>query len=417
LIERASGPEPESRAALSAVLLSNVLFAAGLFSHAFLYNFYLEAIGLRPRVFGNAAAALTAGGLLALIPAGIVVDRMGPRIAYRIAAILLALGLGGGALVTRPLPIYGCALIAGLGTAVWRVAMSPLLMQQAPASLRNRVFSWNVAALVGFGALWTFFAGAAPAWIAARTGLSPLESTRTALLIGAFGSVLGALLLLVLRRASWSGPESPPPNRRTGFRVPPVYALLALVIGVWMTASGLVLPFFNLFFHQVHDLPLSRVGTVLALAQLVSAAGLLLNAELSVRLGAYRTLTLMSIIFAPLLWILAGSNALWLAIAVYLLQSVIPPATNALIDQLLMEYAPADRRGAVSSWRNAATEASGFAGASAGGLVLERGTFRVLIAAAGVIALVGAALLSAGFRHLRQSTRSAPLDPTTQQLV
>ena len=403
-----SGSQPGSRAALTVVLLSNVLFAAGLFSHALLYNFYLESLGLSAIVFGNAAAALTAGGLLALIPAGLLVDRVGPRAAYQAAGVLLAAGLATGALATTPLAIYGCALIAGMGTAVWRVAMAPLLMQQTPLSLRDRVFAWNVAALVGSGAFWTFFAGAAPARLSAWTGWDSLQATRVALLIGAAGSVFGALLLLKLRSA-WSGAPVSPPNRRMELQVPRVYALLALVIAVWMTASGMVIPFFNLFFHRVHNLPLSQVGTVLAIAQLTSSAALLITAELSARFGPARTLAWLSLSFAALLWAMAASLVLWLAIALYLLQSIIAPATNALIDQLLMEHAPADRRGAVSSWRNAATEASGFAGASTGGFVLQRSSFAGLLSLAGTIALLGAVLLNLGIARLRRP-RLPPVD-------
>ena len=403
-----SGSQPGSRAALTVVLLSNVLFAAGLFSHALLYNFYLESLGLSAIVFGNAAAALTAGGLLALIPAGLLVDRVGPRAAYQAAGVLLAAGLATGALATTPLAIYACALIAGMGTAVWRVAMAPLLMQQTPLSLRDRVFAWNVAALVGSGAFWTFFAGAAPARLSAWTGWDSLQATRVALLIGAAGSVFGALLLLKLRSA-WSGAPVSPPNRRMELQVPRVYALLALVIAVWMTASGMVIPFFNLFFHRVHNLPLAQVGTVLAIAQLTSSAALLITAELSARFGPARTLAWLSLSFAALLWAMAASLVLWLAIALYLLQSIIAPATNALIDQLLMEHAPADRRGAVSSWRNAATEASGFAGASTGGFVLERSSFAGLLSLAGTIALLGAVLLNLGIARLRRP-RLPPVD-------
>jgi hypothetical protein len=84
----------------------------------------------------------------------------------------------------------------------------------------------------------------------------------------------------------------------------------------------------------------------------------------------------------------------------YVLQGIIPPATNALIDQLLMEHAPPERRGAVSSWRNAATEAGGFAGASGGGYLLERSAFGTLLGAAGSVAVLGAGLLVFGFRKI-----------------
>ena len=50
-------------------LAANVLFGSGLFFHAFLYNFYLDKLGMSPAVMGRAAAALTTGGLVTLLPA------------------------------------------------------------------------------------------------------------------------------------------------------------------------------------------------------------------------------------------------------------------------------------------------------------------------------------------------------------
>ena len=404
--------------ALALTIAVNVLFAAGLFSHAFLYNFYLEALGHGPRVFGNAAAALTLGGLIALIPAGVATDRWGARRAYLVSAILLGAGLAGSALVTHRSAVYAFALVAGFGTATWRVAMAPLLVQNAPAVLRARAFSWNIAALVGSGAGWTFILGAAPAWIARQSGWSTLAGMRMALLIGAAGSILGLGLLLMTSSKRATTVMPPAPNRQAGLRVPALFMGLALIIGIWMSASGLVLPFFNLFFHRVHGMPVSQVGALFAAAQLVSAFALVVTGELSNRFGAARTLTWLAVAFAPLLWGLAVSSVLGVAMVLYVLQNIVPPATNALIDQLLMTHAPLEKRGAISSWRNAATEGSGFVGASAGGFLLERWSYRGLIGTAGTIALLGALLVIGAFRRLQHwagAHASAPAESAAQQ--
>lgn len=398
----------------------NVLFAAGLFAHGFLYNFYLDALGLRASVLGNAAAALTLGGLLALLPAGWLTDRFGARRVYLFAALLLAAGLGAGAIVSTPLPIYTAAVIAGAGTAMWRVAMGPLLIQASPPAHRARTFSWNVGLLVGSGALWTALAGAAPGLIAAQTGWSNLNATRAALLLGAFGSVIGAALLAGSLAPAENAvpPVSSPPNLRSKLGVPPRFMIMAVVIAIWMTAGALVIPFFNLFFYREHALSVERVGALFAASQLIGAAVLFGNGELSARFGAVRVLLGWSILFGPLLWLLGGTEAIGLAMLLFVLQSVVPPATNALIDQLLMERAPEERRGAVSSWRNAATETSGFAGASAGGRILERGSYDLLLGVAGAVALVGAALLAQGLRLLtRGRTASAQADAASEQAV
>jgi predicted MFS family arabinose efflux permease len=186
-------------------------------------------------------------------------------------------------------------------------------------------------------------------------------------------------------------------------RVPASIIVVALCVAVWMCAGGLVLPFFNLYFTNALKLPVEDVGLLFAAAQLIGAGAIFISGELAARFGALRTLTVWAFSFAPLLFGLSITQVLPLAVLLYVLQSMIPAATNALIDQLLMERAPADKRGAVSSWRNAATEASGFAGASAGGRLLDRGSFTLLLNAAAVVALAGAAVLVAALRRWRSS--------------
>jgi predicted MFS family arabinose efflux permease len=80
-------------------------------------------------------------------------------------------------------------------------------------------------------------------------------------------------------------------------------------------------------------------------------------------------------------------------------QGLIAPATNPLIDQLLLERAPRDRHGLVAGWRNAATEGSGALGASAGGRVLDAGSFSTLFVIAGAVAAASSAVLTLALRE------------------
>src|SRR5688572_20768555 len=97
---------------LAMALAANVLFGAGLFAHGFLYNFYLGDLGFGAKIMGTAAAALTAGGVAALIPAGILIDKWGIRFAYVTAAIVASAGLLLGAVAQTGYFIVGSAMVA-----------------------------------------------------------------------------------------------------------------------------------------------------------------------------------------------------------------------------------------------------------------------------------------------------------------
>ena len=393
--------------ALGSLLGGNVLFGAGLFFHAFLYNFYLEAIGHPETVMGYAAASLTAGGLAALLPAGKLVDVLGPRLVLCIAVVLGALGLGVGAVVARPALIYGAAMAAGAGAGSWRVAQGPMIMGLTDAESRPRAFSWNVALLVGTGGVWILISASVPGWLETAFGFSSLSAIRAALLIGVVASVTSLLLFAVLPRSfeaeDRSGSEGHVARggRPAAAPLPSTIVILVVLVGVWMLAPALVTPFFNLYFNREWGVPVAQIGIIFAAAHVVTAFAIFGSAELVGRFGLKRTLAGWMLAFGPALVALAVVGSLGSAIVLYLIQGFVSPATNPLIDQILLEMAPENRRGMVSSWRNAATEGSGAGGAAIGGIVLQSGSFGLLFAGAGVAGLIGAGLLLLGLTRSR----------------
>jgi len=380
---------------LARVLTGNVLFGAGLFCHAFLYNFYLEALGHDESVMGLAAAALTAGGLCALVPAGRLVDRYGPARLMVGAVLLASAGLAAGALVELPGPIYASAFAAGLGTVTWRVATGPILMDVADGSLRSRAFSWNVGLLVGSGAAWMALAGAGSARLVAG-GLAPEAAYRTALLVGAVGTaVAGALFAPLARMAAPAAQHLRPERTRGGWLASDTrFAARALpAVLVWMLAPALVAPFLNIYFNRVHALSVEQIGVAFGLAHAGTALVLVLSGEIAARGSPRVALALWTLTFAPAVWLLGAAHGVEWALLLYFVQGIASPAANPLIDELLLSSTPPERHGAVSSWRNATTEVAGIAGAAGGGLILRALPFGPLFTGAAAVGLAGAVLL------------------------
>ncbi len=399
---------PGSWRRLGLFFAANVLFGAGLFYHAFLYNFYLDALGLGEAVMGWAQAALTAGGLIALLPAGILVDRVGARPAFVGACALAAMGLALGAVAARPAPVYLAGVLAGLGTATWRVASGPIVMELAHGAIRSRAFSWNVALLVGSGAGWMASAGALATWLERAMGADRVGGLRVALLVGAAATGLAALVFGFVRlkpRASADGVRPAGAERAPRLQLVPSgvsrrFVGAIGVVALWMVAPALVLSFFNLYFLRAHGMAVDRIGFLFGATHVVTALVIFGSGEMAARLGPRRLLAGWTLLFAPALWLLAGVEGLGIAIALYFVQGIVSPATNPLIDQILLERAPVERRGAVSSWRNAATEVGGIVGAGVGGTILEVVGFDGLFVAAGALAAAAALVLIAVVRRL-----------------
>jgi MFS transporter, DHA2 family, methylenomycin A resistance protein len=399
--------DSSERRALRSVTLfiaGNVLFGTGLIFHAFLYNFYLEALHLSVEVMGRAAAALTGGGLAVLLPAGALADRVGPRASIVTAAVVLTLGLVLGAVATTPAAVYGGAALAGAGSAVWRVAVGPVLMGLTGPRTRARAFAWNVGLLVGWGGVGTALAGAASAWLEGRWALERLAAMRVALVLGAALSAASIVLFRAVRPSPQRGaeplaPDAAPataqPHGAAG-RVPWENLPLVAFVAAWMLGPALAAPFFNIFFSRAHGLSLERIGYMFAAVQVCTALAVVGSGEVVSRMGVHRVLAGTLVFFAPAIWGLALVGTVGLAVALYFLQGLISPVTNPLIDQWLLGRTAAGRRGTVASWRQVAADVSAMIGAALGGRLLATGTFDTLFVAAGAIGLVGALGLIAG---------------------
>jgi MFS family permease len=162
-----------------------------------------------------------------------------------------------------------------------------------------------------------------------------------------------------------------------------------VLVGAWMLGPALAAPLLNIFFARRFDLPVAQIGGVFAAAHLIWGASVFLSGGIAIRFGTLRCLTVGVACFAPAMMGLAWSAALPLAITAFIAQGLIGPLTNPLIDQLLLERAPAGRQGLVSGWRNAAADVSALVGATAGGALLAATSFTALLAVASAVGLAG----------------------------
>jgi MFS family permease len=344
-------------------------------------------------------AAMTLGGLCAFLPAGVGIDRFGlrPTLLSGVAAAFAGLTLT--AVLRDPLLIYPSAALIGFGAATCRVAWAPAIVRLASGALRARALTWNVALLIASGSLWIYLAGRLPGAVE-RWSLSaalPAGGTQLVLLASAGVTALAALCYSAMPRAPAAGAT----QRAGAIAIPRDIGVLVLLVGFWMLAAALVLPFFNVYVADRFALPMRDVGAIFAIVKLVSAVVLVGAGELAARFGAGRMLLVWTMLMAPALAWLSVTGTLSIAVALYFAYGIVAPATNPLIDQLLLERVSRERHGVVAGWRNAAAEGAGAAGASTGGRVLEGGSYSSLFLFAAMIALTTAAALNVALLRRR----------------
>jgi len=413
-----TGAEPTARSrvptSVRLLVAANVAFTAGLSVHAFLYNFYLEALGLDTITMGNAAAALTFGGLISLLPAGRATDSRSPRLALIAAGAVLTAGLAAGALVTGPVALIVAAAVAGAGGGIWRVGVGPALMRLTTPEQRPRAFAWNVGSLIAAGGVLMAGAGSLPQWTQSAFGFDRLASVRLALLLGAGISALSIVAFAMLPPAEAPIPDgsadapapAPRPERVAHDDGRRLYVVIA-AIALWMLGPALAAPFLNIFLTRRFAFSLAEAGLAFAAAHLLWGGAVLLSGRLGERGGVMRLFTASIGAYAPIMVALAFTGSLPFALFLFGCQGLVGPLTNPLIDQLLLGPAPVARHGTLSAWRNAAADVSALAGASLGGVLLARSSFTGLFVISAAVGLGGGLLLIRAFRPRAEVSVSA----------
>jgi len=350
---------------------------------------------------GYQVAAMTLGGLAALFPAGLIIDRFGTRVALLGGVVTTTVGLTMAALVRDRAAIQAAAVIIGIGGAACRVSWGPAIMRLTTPENRTRAFTWNVAILIGSSAVWTVLAGAIPDWTARVSTMSGLSGTQLVLLGGAAISGLALVCYWPL--------DLPPATQATASRavaLPREVRAIVPVVAFWMLAPAIVNPFFNVFFVDRFAMPVRWVGVLFASAHVGTVVVLIVAAEAARRWGPQRALTWWTVALAPSLALLAAAKTLAVGIGLYFIQGLVGPATNPLIDQLVLERVDEARHGVVAAWRNAAAEASGALGATLGGHLLDATSFAALLLVAGAVATMSGLLMTGVLRAGHAARRS-----------
>jgi MFS family permease len=130
-------------------------------------------------------------------------------------------------------------------------------------------------------------------------------------------------------------PEPPEPKGRKSVAVK--FAITSAIIGL---GAGFIVPFMNVWFWELYDLPTHIVGIITGLGQGTLAAGVLLAPVLSTRIGKVNTVVVTQAVSLPFIVLLAAVVNPLIAIIAYLLRGVLMNASHPMNNALRMEMVP-----------------------------------------------------------------------------
>lgn len=331
---------------------------------------------------GAEGAALVAGlrgvgSLLANVPAGILVSRVGDKVVMLLALAAMALASGGLALTDNVLLLGALALLHGAGTGGWMLSRIAHIAEAVPMAQRGRAIS----VLAGIQRFGMFVGPAAGGAIAATAGF-PVAFALTAVL--AVASLL--LIALIARNVRPDLTEAAPPGLATVLqvmrdhrRVFATAGAVAVCLTLIRSARVLLIPLWG----QQVGLDAAAVGLVFSCAAVIDMAMVVPVGWLLDYKGRKWVAVPCLLVIAASLAMLPLADGFYSLAAIAMLSGLGNGLGTGIVQTLGADFSPDRSRGEfLGVWRLV-----GDVGAAGGPFLIG--------ALVGVIALAGASLATA----------------------
>ncbi|WP_018921876.1 MFS transporter [Salsuginibacillus kocurii] len=335
---------------LFASLLSNI----GMGVFLVIYNYYVRELGYTDDVNGRVIAMQATATALALLPAGLLSDRIGRKKIIISGALCLAVSLFARSLFVPENALLSMAFLTGIGMAAIQVAAIPLLAENSTEAQRVHLFSFNFALNMVANVIGNALGGTFSDVFQWTFAFSSLESIRVTLLIGAalsFSALFPVLRIKEERKvkqekAGVSGWKKLLTTHRSGLKLIGLFAVAQLLIGF---GSGLVIPYLNLYFTDRFDITYSAVGIILAAGQAMTAVAFMLGPAVVGKVGEVKAVVILQLSSLPFLLVTAFTENLWLAVIGFLFRQALMNAGNPIQMSLMMRKVDDSIKGLANS--------------------------------------------------------------------
>jgi MFS family permease len=333
-------------------LLNVIITGAAMGIYRLLVNFYILSLGYDQAFLGNLVTANSLTALLMALPMGYLADLMGRKTSLLVSGAGIALALA--AMVLWPVTpvLYAMNILFGVVQSLSAVTMSPFLMENSGEHERTYLFSFSSGLQMASASVGNWIGGYLPTLVGGWLSFSPTSSQAygVSLLVVAGVMGLGLVPLALLRIIRLTRSE------RTVF-APISYAienpalLSKLILPMLLTSigAGMIMPFMNVFFRQVHNQPDPVIGSLFAWGSLAMGIGLLIAPPLAERMGKIKLVVITQGMSIPFLILLGFSPWFWLSTVAYYVRVALMNMSGPVYQTFVMERVDPSARATVAS--------------------------------------------------------------------
>lgn len=333
-------------------LLNVIITGAVMGVFRLIFNFYALSLGYDEALIGNLVTASSFVALIAALPMGYLADIIGRKGSLVLSSVLLGISILAIAIWQTEFSFYSMNVLSGLAQSLAGVTMSPFLMENSDEKERTYLFSFGQGLMMTMASVGSWLGGYLPTWIGNVQNISATDSTAygNTLLVSGIFAMIAILPLLFMKspKISKSNLAIFAPfeyaKKQPGLLVKFILPMLLTSIG-----AGLIMPFMNVFFREVHRQPDPVIGTLFAWGSLAMAIGLLVAPPLAERMGKIQLVVISQALSIPFLILLGFSPIFWVGAATFYIRLALMNMSSPVYQTYVMERVEPSARATVAS--------------------------------------------------------------------
>lgn len=335
-------------------LLASFLSNIGMGIFLVLYNYYVRELGYDDQVNGRVIAMQATATAIALLPAGILSDKIGRKHVILFGGMFSASILLLRSLLVSESMLLLTAFLTGLFIACIQVASIPLLAENSTDRQRVHLFSFNFALIMVANVVGNMLGGGLTDILQYVFSVTTLWGVRITLIVGSCFFFLALIPMLKIKeekklKTEKKGTQSLKKlflTHRSGIKIIVLFAIAQLIIGF---GSGLVIPYLNLYFTDRFAISKSFVGLILSLGQAMTAVAFMIGPTVVKRFGEVRAVVILQLASLPFLLLTGYTENIWFAIIGFLFRQALMNAGMPIQMSLMMRSVDDSIKGLANS--------------------------------------------------------------------
>ena len=333
-------------------LVSQAIYGTAIGIFQLLFNFYVLSLGYDEAVLGNLVAARSMTSLIMAIPCGFLTDRIGKRNSIVISIVGYSASVGLMLLFPSSLMFLAMNIVQGLAQSLSGVAMGPFLMENSKDTERTYLFSISSGLQMTTISIGQWIGGYLPTWIALRLAISALNTKSYAMSLWtvAIISLLSVMPILFVSNLISKKSDRPAFAPMSFIRNNPG-KIQKLILPTLITSigAGLIMPFMNVYFRNVHQQSDTSIGMIFAWGSLAMGIGLIIAPALAERFGKIQIVVLSQALSVPFLMMLGFAPWFGIVLLAYYMRTMLMNMSSPIYSTYVMEQVDPESRGMLAS--------------------------------------------------------------------